>query len=342
MAKILSFKEALQSIEGVKHKHLLLGNGFSRACRDDVFAYTALYDQAKEGMPKRILSAFDILKTTDFEWVMRALRQAAALVEAYAPKRAKLIAKLAEDADALREILAETIAGNHPDRPVDISVKQYKSCKKFLNHFESIYTLNYDLLLYWTLMQEELAPVITHDDGFRQPEDGPAGYVTWEVDKTDTQNVHYLHGALHIFDAGAEIQKFTWVNTGVALIDQIREALKMNKFPLFVSEGSSTEKLTRIQHSGLLNRSFRSFAKIQGALIIYGLSMSENDEHILKLLERGKTSDILVGLYGDPTKQSNEAIIKRAKLISKRRNPRRPVNISFFDAASAHVWDANV
>ena len=76
------------------------------------------------------------------------------------------------------------------------------------------------------------------------------------------QNVHYLHGALHLFDAGYQLQKYTWVNTGKALVDQANEALKKNLFPVFVAEGSSRSKLTKIQHSAYLHHNFKSFAGV--------------------------------------------------------------------------------
>ena len=61
------------------------------------------------------------------------------------------------------------------------------------------------------------------DDGFRKPEDD-APYVTWEPENTYKQNVYYAHGGLHLFDAGAVLQKYTWSNTGIPLIKQIRAA----------------------------------------------------------------------------------------------------------------------
>ena len=45
--KLQTFERALPRVsrEG-KKPHLLLGNGFGRACRDDIFAYGALFDRA--------------------------------------------------------------------------------------------------------------------------------------------------------------------------------------------------------------------------------------------------------------------------------------------------------
>jgi hypothetical protein len=152
---------------------------------------------------------------------------------------------LLRDADGLREVLVQAIASNHPSRPHDVTQDQYEHARAFLLNFHRIYTVNYDLLLYWTLMQEELLPAVRCDDGFRTPDAGPTDYVTWDIDGRHEQNVYYLHGALHIFDAGHELKKYTWKNTGVPLIDQIRAALSSNLFPLFVSEEKAATRLRR-------------------------------------------------------------------------------------------------
>ena len=265
MPTVLAFDVALRRVSE-NHCRLLLGNGFSRACRNDIFAYDALFNRANFlRLSPPAQKAFEALGTTDFEVVMSALRNAAILVSLYGSEVAPLRRQLEQDAEALKEVLVSAIADSHPARPGDIPLAGYRAARTFLSNFDSIYTVNYDLLLYWALMQDELPPPdLQGDDGFRTPESGKAEYVTWEIENTSSQTVFYLHGALHIFDAGAELQKYTWVNTGIALIDQIREALNRNYYPLFVAEGESRQKLARIKHSDYLSRSYRSFAQIGG------------------------------------------------------------------------------
>ena len=129
----------------------------------------------------------------------------------------------------------------------------------------------------------------------------------------------YLHGALHIYDAGADLLKFTWSKTDVALVDQIKSSLARREYPLIVTEGTSDQKKSRIQHSNFLGRAYRSFSAIQGCLFIYGHSLAESDEHLLKLIDKGKTVKVFVGIYGDPASEANRKIIERANLIPSRR-----------------------
>ena len=167
MTMILSFQDALEAA-GNRRPHLLLGNRFSRACRNDLFAYDALFERAREQLSPTILGAFEALGTTDFERTMRSLKQAEVLVKTYAPDNHDLARSFYDDVEALRQILAKVIASNHPERMDQIPDERFRSCREFLQHFNNTYTLNYDILLYWALMKDDVDELhLDSDDGFR-------------------------------------------------------------------------------------------------------------------------------------------------------------------------------
>jgi hypothetical protein len=185
-------------------------------------------------------------------------------------------------------------------------------------------------------MQNEIGPPLRFgDDGFRMPEEDPASYVSWEVEKSDAQNVLFLHGALHLFDAGAELQKYTWVNTGRRLTDQIREALEQGYYPLIVAEGRSEQKKAKIMHSNYPSRGYRSLPKLSGARFIRGHSLAESDEDIRRPVRRGKSKHVFVSVFGDSDTPANREIIARSSFLGGRRAERR---VDFYDAGSAKVW----
>jgi hypothetical protein len=290
------------------------------------------------GISKEARKCFDILGTSDFEHVMRALRDAASVVKIYGDDNVDLAQQLGADAKSLKEVLVKAIAGSHPEHPDEIKEPQYTACRKFLANFESMYTLNYDLLLYWTLMRKEILPEIPCDDGFRQAAAEPKQYVTWEPENIKQQNVHFLHGSLHIFDGGTEIQKYTWSNTGIRLIAQVRDALERDLYPLFVSEGESDQKLGRIRHSDFLSKASRSFVSIGGTLFIYGHSLDANDEHIIRLIPKSNVKQLFVSIYGDPQSKDNQRVITRANSLPLERKKKTPLDVHFYDAETAQVW----
>lgn len=336
---LLSFADALQESHRHSRRHVLLGNGFSIACRPGIFAYGKLYEQADfSKVSVTAKRAFEALGTQDFERVIKLLRDAARLVRVYGGPEA-LADAFEADADGLRELLVQTIAASHPAWPGELTEDEYQACRSFLKHFNTVYTFNYDLLLYWAQMHTPEGVSPSSDDGFRTPEDDfDASYVVWEPGQSHEQDMWFLHGALHVFDTGTEIQKYTWSKTGVRLINQIRDALSRDYFPLFVSEGTSDAKYERIRHSDYLAKAYRSFSSIQGALFVYGHSLAENDDHYLKCIPRGKVSHVYIGIYGDPNSDGNKFIMRRAQQLANRRRGRAALNITYFDAATAKVW----
>lgn len=98
------------------------------------------------------------------------------------PNLVRLAASLRRDAAAIKDALVAAVARRHPDRPYDVSPTQYAACRAFLRQFDHIFTLNYDVLLYWALMQDEVDDLpLRPDDGFRHPEDDPdLPYVSWQ------------------------------------------------------------------------------------------------------------------------------------------------------------------
>jgi hypothetical protein len=352
-ASLLTLAQALDKASSYSKRHLLLGNGFSIACEPKIFTYGSLFERAKPEMSPELLRVFDRLGTTDFEEVIRALQRASLILPVYLDTP-DTTARMTADAETLKGSLVRAVAGQHPARPNFIDDRRYAACRAFLAKFigsaagGKVYTLNYDLLLYWALMHEpdfDDGLGLDHDDGFRKdPDDWDADYVMWHGESyANSQNVYYLHGAMHLYDAGSQLQKYTWINTGKALVDQANEALARDLFPLFVAEGLSDQKLAKIQHSAYLHHGFKSFCTVcsqsqasRTALFIFGHSLANTDRHILDRIGRSRLAHLFVSIFGDPEDARNQAIRAAAERIAARRSPGSAA--LKLDAASAEVW----
>jgi len=351
---LITFADAISDSQQFSKRHLLLGNGFSIACRNDIFHYGSLFSQADFSAAPEAASVFTALGTQDFEVAIRALESAATILPPYLPAGADAPRRMLQHAAILKEILVHTIAANHPRIPPDIPDARFWACRQFLSHFLAgekagcVFTLNYDLLLYWTLMHEDMpfsTPIrLEFNDGFGNDEDdADADYVVWQGEtNAHRARVLFLHGALHLFDSGKELIKYTWIRKGVPLIDQARQALANNAFPLFVAEGTSAQKKTKIRHNAYLYQGLKQFtANVQQGrhcMFIFGHSLAENDDHILNRLARGRLPKLYVGIYGDPDSPENVRIIDRANALANQRSSKSPLRLAFYDAASANVW----
>jgi len=355
MVRVVSFEAAITDSERSGKRHLMLGNGFSIGCRADIFHYASLFSEADFSAIPEVQAVFEALQTQDFEVAIRALESASKLLPTYAPESAAGADKMLEHAAALKEVLVATIAGNHPANPNSIDEAEFQACRQFLSHFLGspkgghVFTLNYDLLLYWTIMHEdalfdEEIIELRKNDSFGNDEDDPdADYVVWQGETAaHSANIHFLHGALHLFDAGSELQKYTWNRKGEPLVDQARAAIEADKFPLFVAEGTSVKKKNKIRHNAYLYQGFKVLTANADTgshcFFLFGHSLAANDDHILKRLGRGKFKKLYIGLYGDPNSDANQQIIARANELATMRHRRYPLEVTFFDSASANVW----
>jgi Domain of unknown function (DUF4917) len=348
---VLSFEEALAASKRVGgNRHLLLGNGFSIDCRPEAFTYGNLFEEADlDALAVAAEALFGLFGTADFERVIEALRVSAEVLALY---EGDLVTaeRLRFDADALKEALAEVLTRKHPDNVGSIEPEEYAAARRFLANFDGkIYTVSYDLLLYWALMQDA-GPPLPRSDGFHSDPDEPdAEWVVWDGFTDYRQRIYFLHGGLHLYDAGSRLQKITWARTGVPLVDQIRNALAENVYPLVVTEGTSEQKVSRIEHSPYLYRGLVSMTRCSGSLFVHGHSLDANDDHVLRRIEGSKVKAVFVGLHGDPDSEPNRAIRHRAELMSERRTEnetpkpegkRVPLETAFYDAADAASWDA--
>ena len=324
---MLTFQEALGNIDQEETPSILLANGFSQAWNAKIFNYANLLEAANFGQRDAIIrSLFTSLNTYDFEAIMRQLVAAETVCEAYGVER-ETINQIKEDQEHLKQALIIAISNTHPHLPREITDEQYSSVRKFISGFNQIFTVNYDLLLYWSRNKNDLPPEnYRTDDGFR-------AHRRWEGRSTN-QEVHFLHGGLHIYDSGSSIKKHAFTEAGETIIEQVRENLEQGKFPLFVSEPNHEGKLKKIEHNPYLNYCFQALRDLKGALFIYGHSMDENDKHIFDQIKRSQISKVFVSIYGDENSESNT----RARANARAYLQRPGLDVNFFDATTATVW----
>ncbi len=327
---VMSFQDALQ-LSGNDNKTVLLGNGFSIAC-DDVFNYRSLLENSN--VDNTIRDIFVRLETADFEVIINRFESAAQLIEMYTNEQEQLISQLRRDSQVLRGEFARVIANKHVNfnrvfRMVIVNnMMRECDCLRFLSNFSKIFTTNYDLLLYWSIMrslerswrrrrqnQERELIIPTNDefnpnDGFtRLGDDQPLRY-GGGID----QNVFYLHGSLFLLQDGFDILKMERdTNEGLNLLPIISNGIRNNEIlPLIVLEGSSANKLSKISEHLYLSEALNNLSKLDGSLFIHGHSLDRTDQHIFEAINRGSVTQIFISIINDESAEemSRQAILR--------------------------------
>jgi len=324
----ITFQQAIADC-AQSRRHVLLGNGFSMAYSRDMFSYASLFDTADiDNNYEELSEAFEVLETRDFEAVMHALQSAAAVGQIYGCQEDN-VGQMVGNIEDLKNLLIEAISNTHPGAVNSIADPRYTRTRQFLAPFNNIFTTNYDLLLYWALQRNEDDVLVTRTDGFFRED----GILTW--DRGNQQTSYYLHGAMHLYKEDADIVKLEYQDIGNPLTDQVRDKIDDDLFPIFVSEGTATEKLIKIEENKYLTYCLNRLAEISGALFIHGHSFSGNDDHIWDTISDNKDiNKLFVSIYGNENDPSNQAIIARANGIAAEAE----ATIQFYTSDSANLW----
>lgn len=339
---VLDFEAALDASEVTDGgRHVLLGNGFSIAWRPDKFSYTSLYQEARiaDIVPTKE-DLFGTLGTYDFERVMEHLSTASQIVALYGAGE-PLRQRMEDDAKTVRRALADVISEIHPDQRNLLTDDECEHAREFFANFNSVFTLNYDLLLYWVLLRDNSAYKLDFKDGFQWPTYEVRDDLVWKIHVAEAeQNVFYLHGALHYFAEEGWVHKLHYGRD--PLVAQVSDRILRGDYPLFVSEGTSVEKAARIEASEYLRFCRNSLSHLQGTLFIHGASLGDNDDHIWHVLESrdSKLEALWVSVHGAPEDEPAQQVMQRARLIATRRrsNGGRALRVGFYGADSVSLW----
>lgn len=342
---IMNYDEVLKAIKEHK-RYLLLGNGFSMAYNPKRFSFTSLLDNAVERelitKTSPIYKVFTQFDTKDFEEVVKLLETSTKVLKTYGVLSKADEKKILDDSKSLKKYLVDVITNNHPDKITEISDDEFFNSSSFIKNFEKVYTLNYDLLLYWSciklqsFIQEEQIQdsILDISDGFYDPHEQTTNYVVFGNDGA-SQNIYFLHGGLHIFDKKSEIIKNTFSRTDKSLKEQTLENLNKDIYPIFVSEGTSEQKKAKIIHNAYLNHCYKSLSSIgtkNSSLVIFGTLLKRNDTHIRKAILKSKVENIYIGVSNEDEAKEFDDFIEQSSKLKKAKK------VYFYDYRTAKVW----
>ncbi len=286
-----------------------------------------------------------VIEIRNFEVVMQYLDGFSALITALGgdPKLKKRV----DTASAkLKTSLLDAVKALHPEHVFKVPEEQSIACSLFLKRFfdtgGNIFSTNYDLLLYWVLMRNN---IVKHVDGcgrelenpsdeFVPPEEQEWSELTWGKYR-DEQNVFYLHGALPFFDSGVAVTKEEY-DVYNYLLQKISARMEKAEYPIFVTAGDGQQKLTHITHNQYLTYCYDNLCGAEGSLVTFGFGFGPHDEHIIEAINRAakfgrkvknKLWSVYIGVYSDDDKKHIEQLESKFKC-----------KVHVYDAKTAKVW----
>ncbi|WP_155242651.1 DUF4917 family protein [Dickeya zeae] len=229
------------SIKSDFSRFLILGNGASISI-DNKFRYDSLLEKAyeKEFISRKGKALFDSFKTHDFESILRMLWYSCRVNEALGIE--ENITR--ESYDETRNALIKVVRDIHP---LHENVSKYFECaSSFLRGFDVIFSLNYDLLLYWIMLYSNNCH---RSHAFKDCFDGQEFSDKWRkyrepiYGQKKTTLVFYPHGNLILVKKDEVEGKIISRVDGKYLLDEILDKWEREDcIPQFISEGGVDAK----------------------------------------------------------------------------------------------------
>ena len=348
--ELQSYQEVMDHFEKAHRKiNLLLGNGFSIAYDKNIFSYNALSRYIMDSDDETIKQVFQVYNTQNFESIMQQLNNMVSVLKILKASD-KLCKQVDEISYQLKNKLIDAISEMHPEQVFSVDETKSKHCagflKRYIDNGGQIFSTDYDLLLYWILLRNGVENFV---DGFGREVENiddakyiPEENIEWSEliwgKYKSSQNVHYLHGALPLFDEGKDIIKVEYNGTDY-LLDVIKKKIDGGSYPVFVAAGNSKEKMQHISHNKYLNFCYDSLSHITGSLVVLGFSFGDNDTHIIDAIneagwqgKKGSPNDKLASVY---VGVFSDADYKHMQSIKDKFHFR----MVCFDARTAHIWE---
>ncbi|WP_456016851.1 DUF4917 family protein [Pseudomonas fluorescens] len=309
---------------------LLLGNGASMALHPG-FGYGSLFDSALENghITPPVATIFEQFGVTDFELVLRRLWQASLVTQALEIPNGRVQEAYAE----VRDALISTVRDVHVD--YEDALPHLSLIYRFMARFDTVISLNYDLIVYWAAMLGNRELGIHFKDGFV----GGTFADDWDALRqpygraTGSTLFFYPHGNLvltRIEDRGES--KIGAQDNGRLLDAILRKWEGGSAIPLFVCEGTAAHKQKSIESSSYLERVYREVMPHGGdSLTIYGWSLAEQDQHILQQVMRNPPQRIAVSVRGE-----DQAFAQR---VEERLHRSGIAQVDFFHSISPGCWN---
>lgn len=302
---------------------LLMGNGASLAVWKN-FAYDSLFDLSQttrsNPMSRTELAVFSAMETHNFEPVLAALKSAmrvnAALTISSSSPRNRYF--------AIKEALIHAIRSVHiPWKLIEATTLARLNAE--LQRYATVYSSNYDLLAYWSVMHapEHFDDLFSDDATFNL-----------HATRANATRVLYLHGGMHLVkNLDGTVRKLLSSESSLLGSFAINA---LDDVPLFISEGTSAEKMKLIRTSDYLSFCHGQLAQHGDALCIFGHALGKQDAHIIAAIRQARPKRIAISVL-----PRSDAFIEFQKRHYLGLLGDLDIELSFFDAQSHPLGSAD-
>ena len=210
----------------------------------------------------------------------------------------------------------------------------------FASSFPTVVSLNYDLTLYWAMLLFNAVNGSWFKDAFHHGEfQTDWGYLRKPLPPaTGATLVFYPHGSLSVARDYIGDETKIAVAAGDLLGTITHRWSSGHYVPVFVSEGTSKEKVASIRRSHYLTNVYEEVLTELGEnLVVYGWSFDERDQHVLNAISTNPPKRMAVSVFTGQPDGDQQAFCHQVLKAAGRSLP--DTVVTFFDSQSPGCWN---
>ncbi|VXC97716.1 conserved hypothetical protein [Pseudomonas sp. 8Z] len=328
------FNKELKECDG--EKSIILGNGFGIsydiAAGEDNFNWSTLLDLCDIEEGSRIHSLLSECYY-DFELAHQKINNAIEVIKLYEPE-STLAQELEKQIQLLREQLVIAVSNSHPSAlttncnppEAEKRKKRIEKCRGFLSNFQNVFSLNYDLLLYWVRCFEN---IYLGGDSFDKLDEE----LVFVPD--EDANFFFPHGALFLYRDGVGATK-SRSSKDNPILARLENNIRNGIFPMCISEGTGAQKLEAIKNNYYLHFSYNRIKECKGSIFTFGCSfLDSKDDHIIQAMLLSPAEKIIVGEF-NPSKKNYHRLELAFEHCQAQLKTKKEIIIS--DTNGVEVW----
>jgi len=245
---------------------------------------------------------------------------------------------------AYAEVRTALIEAVHSVHPIHADVAaDLQRVGTFASGFPTVVSLNYDLTLYWAMLLFNAANGSWFKDAFHHGE----FQTDWEYLRRPYGHaagatlVFYPHGSLSMARDYIGDETKIAASTGATgdLLEAITRKWSSGHYvPVFVSEGTSKEKVAAIRRSHYLTNVYEEVLPAIGeSLVVYGWSFDERDQHVLDAISANTPKRMAVSVFTGQPDGDQQAFCHQVLKATGWSLP--GTEVTFFDSRSPGCWN---
>lgn len=336
---LISYQEVLNAISS-QSPDLLIGNGFSIGF-DEIFSYTNLKDRIcnsnynEEGNLDELFEQYS--PYGNVEEIFKELKAIQDYYHAWSVvDYTYAYMNFDREANALLDAFIYSLLTNHK-KFSSIDYLKIESAAKFISKYQTVFSLNFDLLIYYVINRAREKSIVFFNDGFGMNHWDPYGDLIFN-NNFNQKNIFYLHGSLMLFKSESGDVLKVKRKKEESIIQQLNIHLENDLRPYIICAGSAHEKIKQLKATRYGRTGFNSLSKIHGPLVLFGCSMSHQDLHLMWALKHNDNiKDIYIGIYSDndfPNIEEYCEMINNHRI----RGYKNKLNFKFYDSKTVNPW----